>query len=153
MSDGIVEFLTERLAEDEQVAQAASGRRWGHDGYGGWHVPFGSSRCTVVRDMSPFSHEQDNHVCGSALAPDAEHIARHDPARVLAEVAAKRRMVDQTFRYEATIDGEWGCCHSADEIARGECPATPVDGIGMLRLLAVVYADHADYRSDWAPHE
>lgn len=69
---------------------------------------------------------------------------------MLAEVAAKRQQIDMTFRYEATIDGEWGCCHYAEVIARGGCSATPVDGIGMLRLLALPYAEHPGYRQEWA---
>lgn len=58
--------------------------------------------------------------------PDnAAHIARHDPARVLREVAAKRAIVE---RYAKAPD--W---------AGGED----------VRLLAAVWSDHPDYRQEW----
>lgn len=63
----------------------------------------------------------------------AGHIVRHDPARVLREVAAKRRIIDEcenTINYQ---DHGWSLAH-------------PV-----LRLIALSYADHADYREDWKP--
>lgn len=160
----IVEFLMAMLDEDEQVAQAAMPGpwRWRTDegALGGEPNPPGSPQwghcgpdlISVNGEdvITSTGYDADNVI---VLRADAEHVARHDPARVLAEVAAKRRQIDLTFRYEATIDGEWGCRHDAEEIARGGCPATPVDGIAMLRLLAVVYADHPGYRSDWAPHD
>lgn len=79
------------------------------------------------------------------------HIARHDPARVLREVEAKRRIIDDALRYEARIDGEWGCSHDPDEIAAGVCPYIPPDEIDALRLLALSYANHPSYRQEWAP--
>jgi hypothetical protein len=60
---------------------------------------------------------------GGWLSDRVEHIARHDPARVLADVEAKRRIV------------EW----DAEQ---------PVDR-GVLNILASVYADHPDYREEW----
>jgi hypothetical protein len=122
-SDGatLAEWLLAQLDEDERVARGAV--RWS-EGAAEW---------------------------ASVGEPDYEHIARHDPARVLAEVAAKRLQIEQTFRYEAKIDGEWGCCHTSGEIRSGACEATPVNEIEMLRLLALPYADRPGYRQDWAP--
>jgi hypothetical protein len=54
--------------------------------------------------------------------PDTQaHIARHDPARVLTECEAKRAIV--------------------------ELISSP--GPQALRLLALPYADHADYQPEW----
>lgn len=142
MSD-LVEFLRERLADDERVARAAGGQSWGHDGRGGHHEANPTAYCTVTGPLNSFSHEPPAHVCGSARVPDATHIARHDPARVLAEVAAKRAVIEQYEHKQQSMalypnQGNANGLMAFDEV---------------LRLLAAVYADHADYRSDWAPHE
>ena len=70
--------------------------------------------------------------------------------RVLREVAAKRALIAEVLRYEATIDGEWGCCHSASEIAAGKCRGAN-RGIPALQHMAAVDSDHPDYRQEWAP--
>lgn len=66
-----------------------------------------------------------------ALARYSAHVARHSPARVLAESAAKRAM----FPHLMIEDHRLGYC----------------DRCMVLRLLASVYADHPDYRPEWAP--
>jgi hypothetical protein len=70
--------------------------------------------------------------------------------RELREVAAMRAIVDEVFRYEAKIDSEWGCNHSADQIRRGECSDRPGD-IPALRLIAAIDRDHPDFDPAWAP--
>lgn len=64
------------------------------------------------------------------------HIARHDPARVLAEVDAKRRLVDLLV---GVVRGDY--------IDDGE----PALATRMLPYLALPYASHPDYRPEWAP--
>ena len=87
--------------------------------------------------------------------------------RMLAECEAKRRIVAEAFEVAATIDGEWGCCHDADDIRRGYREPTPgwgdeaeplpegcagPEGAGkFLQALAAVYAGHEDYRQEWKP--
>lgn len=146
----LASWLLNRLAEDEALALAAQAGPWSSCVTAGGGTVEGADARGVAqrRCFDPCSPYVESEPL--ALA-DAEHIARHNPARVLAEVAAKRLQIDQTFRYEETIDDEWGCCHSADEIARGRCPATPVNGIQMLRLLALSYADHPTYWTGWKP--
>ncbi|TDD37855.1 hypothetical protein E1287_07300 [Actinomadura sp. KC06] len=62
----------------------------------------------------------------------ASHIVRHGPARVLAEVETKRRLIDQHVGYSGGGDDDhW-----------------PVQ---TLRLLALPYASHPDYRPEWRP--
>ena len=87
--------------------------------------------------------------------------------RMLAECEAKRRIVAEAFEVAATIDGEWGCCHDAEDIRRGYREPTPgwgdeaeplPEGCAgpevagkFLQALAAVYADHPDYRQEWKP--
>ncbi len=159
----VVEFLCARLEEDEQAARDLDGERWTAAIDVGDHV-----NTAVVTPVDPSKSQPSGRGGPPMIAGDpvvafcgadydlgderAEHIARHDPARVMAEVAAKRAVIDMTFRYEAKIDGEWACCHSADEIRAGVCTAIPVNEIETLRILAAVYADHPDYQPEWRPN-
>ena len=71
------------------------------------------------------------------------HISRQHPARVLAECDAKRRIVEQAWKLEFEIDGEWGSSRSVEEMqADGVCP-------GIIATLASVYADHPDFQDEW----
>lgn len=72
--------------------------------------------------------------------------------RVL-DVEAKLQLINLILRYEAKIDGEWGCCHDAEEIAVGRCPCTDPDGIAALRALSLPYANHPSYEEEWRSSE
>ncbi|MGW6255454.1 hypothetical protein [Streptomyces sp. NPDC055085] len=61
------------------------------------------------------------------------------------------RMIDEVFRYEAKIDGEWGCCCSASDIESGQCTKTDVNEIKTLRLMAEEFDDDPDYSEAWRP--
>lgn len=66
------------------------------------------------------------------------------PASVLRRCAADRELLDLIFAYEAKTDGEWGCCHSAEEIRAGACPETTVASIPAVRALARGYGLEVD---------
>lgn len=112
----LVEFLTARLDEDEQVARAAGDGWYGYD------------------------PEQ-----AIAMVPveDTQHIARHSPARVLAEVDAKRRVIAQwedarsQARNPVSSDN-----YRAARIEQGALAE-------VMCLLALPYADHPDYDKAW----
>ena len=97
---GLVEFLLARLAEDERIPKMLEARGWLDDDPGG-----------------PYEQGADG--------PYVEVSAR----RVLAEVEAKRRIVERFVRGDT--DDLWG----------------PEIGA----LLALPYADHPDYRQEWRP--
>jgi hypothetical protein len=114
------EFLLERIAEDESEAQATSGR----------------IARAAMQEMAAWA---------GGVGPAARHIARWDPARVLAECQARRQIVE--FAQEATgmeisLDLEFGQSHR-DEAA------DPYIGDRILHLLAAPYAGHPDYRPEW----
>jgi hypothetical protein len=130
-------FIEARLAEDESVALAASGSTPGLQKAGfsaRWHTePLydgTGERCVlragVAGDLTgPYGIE----------VPAGEHAARHDPARVLREVAAKRRRIELA----QTIGAE-----------RGH-PFWPYAGEQLLKLEAAAWSDHPDYLTEWAP--
>jgi hypothetical protein len=79
--DDLAAFIAARLDEDEAEARVLGGSEWDaqHFRDGDWAI-----RGT---GMGP-------RAIADAWKPEtARHVARHDPARVLREVAAKRAMV------------------------------------------------------------
>src|SRR5450631_2764744 len=152
MNDGeMVAFLNARLDEDEAAAYkaATADRRFG--GRPHWSA-LGHGIVTdsaipdwAVVDLGPCI--DDGEV--------AEHIARHDPARVLREVAFKRAILalhmpqpfwgnnpppvrDQTPENVVS----WYCeCQCPDGVIEGMYPC------GEARLLVSVYSGHPDYRA------
>ena len=117
----ITEFLEARIAEDETVAREATTGPWTYQDYA--HV--GSYDFAHVFAPDPDDSSAVLGVSLGTLREDAAHIARHDPARVLAECAAKRAII------------------ALDEYAEGSYWDT-------LATLAAVYASHPDYRQEWA---
>ncbi|MCF3101806.1 hypothetical protein IPZ58_09440 [Streptomyces roseoverticillatus] len=140
MTAGLVAFLRARLDEDEQTAQAAAAGPWiRHEHVAGVHVDDGTEDRkygTAVADC--------RRVRNGYGVPNALHIARHQPARVLAGVAALRSVLD-LHDHPETSDG------LPDSLNRFTS-AVQRQVIGdVLRHLALPYADHPDYREEWRP--
>lgn len=136
MSDmTLVEFLRARLDEDEKAARAATGQRWlaaesapDEDDSSWVSISLEESGDDVAESRGDHGREY------------AAHIVRYDPARVLAEVAAKRRIVE--------LHGDQHeCVGSLDDALA----YNPYIGCTTLRVLALPYAEHEAYRSEWAP--
>jgi hypothetical protein len=152
MAVDLVTFLRARLDEDEQVA---------HDALLGYpasmHASAGQPALPLPTPTTPGAEWRAEYQnvrrtdgfrrvaeATQASAEVAEHIARHDPARVLAEVAAKRAVVEL---HGAVEPGKWrtvaACAQCGDArtyesyMVEWPCPT--------LRALAQVYADHSDY--------
>jgi hypothetical protein len=151
VTDELVAFVDARLDEDEAAARAATPGPW---------RAITSTELEELRNREPVDEKDEDprpwtrpvmSEDESRSDGDRVHIARHDPVRALREVEAKRAIITAVWQYEAQIDGEWGCCHNATEIAAGYCPEHRPDEIGVLRHLAAVYRDHPDYRPGWKP--
>jgi hypothetical protein len=147
MSD-LVGFLLARIAEDEAVARAAAERQGEH-----WFDEEGivSSDAEPVNPPGSLLHiyapegrwnlwDCEGAASLGVTSEVSAHMARHDPARVLAECAAKRRII--------ALHDQWHECtfgrglEAAGAVQQDEaCPT--------LRLLALPYADHPDYREEW----
>jgi hypothetical protein len=81
----------------------------------------------IYTTMMPFTYANSIEEMDPA---GAAHIARHDPARMLAEVAAKRRLIEVAV----------GAIESAQ----------PLTGDRIVRLLAQPYAGRPGWRGEWA---
>lgn len=118
----LTEFLLARIAEDEAVARGAIE---GHP----------------ARSASWWDDQDDEDgpmpslgIDGSCSLQQALHIARFDPARVLAECEAKRRIVEW---HSETHECEDGVAWMPQHIFR------------TLVVLAQPYADHPDFDPSW----
>ncbi|TDC69578.1 hypothetical protein E1200_08095 [Actinomadura sp. GC306] len=128
----LVEFLRARLARDEQIARDCSGLPWKT-------APSG----TIQTDPQPPDDPGDAaYVAKAENGAYAEHIARHDPSRTLAHVAAVRQLVDDYEKQAWILDRG----HRTPELE-----AAQVVRENVLRRLALPYASHPAYRDDWRP--
>lgn len=132
----LLEFLRARLDEDEQAAQAATAGPWyatehGYEDDAGCEASIGTDPTSTYgwSDVVRGGYEGG----GVVELADAPHIARHDPTRVLAEVGSKRRILAE-------------CGHM---IRRGEPERAGAEWI--LKVIALPFADHPDYRPEWSP--
>lgn len=140
--DDLTAFITARIDEDEAIAREAASALPRDEGHGWTAV----HRYLETHPASGESFIVDTSselvaTATSARSYDravADHIARHDPARVRREVAAKRAMVE---RYHDAVDtqGEYGMDGSEWVAER------------MLKCIAGVWSDHPDYKQEWAP--
>ncbi|MDF6043799.1 DUF6221 family protein [Streptomyces sp. JH14] len=130
MSDHLTEFLRRRFDEDAELAARCDGDGCGQRPAHGRTVDF----CQVDR---------------SGFHPTiAEHVALHDPARVLREVAAKRRVLGRHVLSPAVGDPELPWDNRDDCQWDGEIWPCPD-----LLDLAAPYSDHPEFREQWLPHQ
>lgn len=121
--DDLARWLGEQYDIDAARATAAGGDDWRRQDHPSDTVAvYDSKGEPVVYDEGWPSEEQ------------AEFIVEWDPARVLREIDAKRRIVAAYESYDR------------------EAPELDVPE-SVLRLLALPYTDREGYRAEWAPTE
>lgn len=118
----LVEFLLGRLGEDERHAHAALG---------------------ILGHENEWWRWQRLHEVPAITRADARHIERWSPRRVLTEVEAKRRIVELHRRVYPGRDICDTCGMFGESDVDWPCET--------LRLLALPFADHRDYRKEWRP--
>jgi hypothetical protein len=116
-------FLTARLAEDEAAVKAAWGVEWD------WRYvaqPFGE-RPSIAHTV---------------------HIARHDPARVLREVEAKRAVIDRYLSIQSYAARPYDAeCTTPEEATRRDGYLHALDVV--MRGFATIWRDHPDFDPEW----
>ena len=121
------EFILARVAEREAAAKAAAKEQSHADGDGmHWHGG---------EDRDVYEGESNSYVAcgpwGSELGVTGIHIAMHDPARVLRQCEAIRRIVEEHG------DDEW--CNVCYDYKPMDAPCLT------LRALGSFWSDHPDY--------
>jgi hypothetical protein len=152
MTADLVAFLRTRLDEDEQLAREARaevGRDWDL-------FDTGRGDGCVMEDRSTIIAWYDQHTGMDDLRiarPVAALMARFDPARVRAEVGAKRRIID--LHSPVRLHGGAGAKYFDTTTVCRSCepPQFPDRAFPCptLRLLALPFREHPDYQPDWAP--
>ncbi|MGW2550720.1 DUF6221 family protein [Streptomyces sp. NPDC001635] len=141
----LVEFLRARLGEDAEAARDATAGPWAAEHpEGSWGDDPEARLVGGGKIIGSLSNDYNGHL-------NADHIARHDPARVLADVEAKRQIMaeHEMVPTSTRADGDSGCEICAPvyswgkEIEAGPCRT--------LLLLALPYSGHPDYREGWKP--
>lgn len=154
MAESLVEWLNAQLEADQREALCATfcDPDDSTDGdFTEWHVEASDPKWpagVAVANGTP--------VVAAGYNGAYEHIARWDPARVLAEVAAKRRILELHKHERAKAPSrlvrqreasDIGCIICADwdgmTAAEGWCDT--------VRLLALPYAGRDGYRDEWRP--
>jgi hypothetical protein len=173
MTNVLVDFIEARLAEDESIASSISAGgcapqvwRVKPDQPGGWREIRSFDR-TIVDDPSQ-AHDQGGEPV--AVVPGSRnqhiHIARHDPARALREVEAKRQRLERHKPGYASGQAEYGQHREVyrrddgktiEVMVQDEKPREPnwcrtceePAPCRELRNDASVWSDHPDY-PEWA---
>lgn len=115
----LTEFLLQRIADDEAAARHVA------------DLCQDSHFASIVRDHAEL-----------AAGDCPSWISDYDPARVLAECEAKRRIVEFYGDREVSValSNEASAeVYAAESIERA------------MQFLAAVYADHPDFRDEWRP--
>lgn len=133
--DDLVQWLRVQLDEDERIAREAGGLAWSR--------PEDPGDPAAIRDS-----KGERVVCDEGWPSEGQevHIAEWDPARVLREVDAKRRILRALENAEVSL---------RNTVPRRE-PHELMTGAtnslrAIVRTLAAVYADRPGYREDWRP--
>lgn len=160
----LIEFLRARLADDEAAARASGvpggdPNWWTSEAKGVPGGRFFSVRTRLVnRPVARVERLDGDDATALDAAATASHIARHDPARALREVEVKRKIIDRYVELHDRFAAAWSeysdwlegkptpepgtQTTQADPAIRDELLCT-------LRLLALPYATHPDYREEW----
>ncbi len=156
MKTAMIEFLLDRILEDEAIAQAAidperPGVHWE------WVTTETDTPVAPGQEQEALEHQnislrsvEEFPTSAGTLPAFAIHaveelgtgvgqfITHHDPARMLAEYATKRSIIGY---YQMLIEQE----------KQAEVFGFHATGLGTaLRFMAKVYEGHPDYQEDWA---
>jgi len=136
VSGDLAAFYGARLDEDEAAAKAC-------ESPSPWKAADHESDTWIVTDADgdPLIYDE-----GTPSLAEAAHIACHDPARVLREVAAGRKLL---AAYQAVVEE----CHTMElKVDRRPRKYGEHDGLHLaIRIRAAVYSDCKGYRQEWKP--
>lgn len=125
----ILEFLRDRLDDEERIANATTEYQpideWEAIGVEDADNPEIARQCWTVCEIA--TPRRNNQAARSLMT----HIAHHDPARVLRDVAAKRATLDTLFAADL-LPTQWSIFAK------------------VIEPMAAVYSDHPDYQKEWA---
>ncbi len=129
MALNIIDFINARLDEDEKAAKAATPSPWN------LRLHEADDKIMTESGDALIDAKSYEEVVIEVSDEDLSHISRHDPARVLREVAAKREVLDVCKHVHGHVSGN----ETADNLAES-----------VLMSLANAWSTHADFKPEWA---
>ena len=145
--DELIAFWIARLDEDEAAAKAV-------DGTGVWELRTGRG----YEEFSAWVLDQGTTYGVVPCEPgEGAHIARHDPASVLAGVEADRKILhacDDATGWLADYEDEgsdwnWTPEERRDGLVRQKVITETL--LAVVQIRAARFSDHPDYRPEWKP--
>lgn len=152
--DDLVCWLGAQLDEDERIARACSGAPWEIE------IPPMVHVSVQARRDNKWKWGRLGYVASVERDDDRAHIAEWDPARVLREIDAKRKIIRL---HEITIEKTDAAPFDSytgerlpDEYSVtcslcGWATEDPTSACLTLRLLTLPYSDRPGYREEWRP--
>lgn len=142
----IVEFVKAQLAHDKAEAEAARDAHMGYyavEGDAEWRVSdYGEGVYTephgIVVVIGAHGFLKDS---------TAHHIARHDPARVLADVEAKRYLLEWCTEVAAHFD--WSTLNLPGSLRDDPNARATHTAVVALKSLAAPYAGRPGFKPEW----
>jgi hypothetical protein len=125
----LIRFVAGRLDDDERIALAAADG----DRTEEWEIHYTGAGVDSATGTVAYDE-------GFPNGRQSEHIARHDPARVLRDVAAKRRLFAKHAPVINGTQGSWTWFEGSES-----------ESEKVMQLLSLPYADHPEYDPAWAP--
>lgn len=157
--DGLVKWLGQQLDEDEAAAERTLPPELRVGRFRGKTIP----RWRITKSGTGIIDEGGGTLRAQQIFPaEADHVIRHDPARVLLEVEAKRQLLAlHVITVEKDDIPPFDSCtgeRNPDEysVTCAVCGWVSDDRSSAcltLRLLALPCADREGYRPEWAPSE
>jgi hypothetical protein len=132
----LTEFLRARLDERELLASKASPGPW-----------YANAEHDEILAADDITVAEGFALSGPQLRATVDHIVYNDPARVLAEVDAKRQIIElaeEASGLDMQVDGEF-------RVGPRDTKTEPYVGDAILMRLALPYASHPGYREEWRP--
>lgn len=128
----LANFLSARLTEDEVHALNAADDRG-----------TGAGRRADWKELWSGSVDVGDDLIITGDSQLSRHIERHDPQRVLAECAAKRRIISNAM-HGVDNPPAWDNLRAQDMWIGGLSVCRDV-----LELLTIPYTEHEDFREEW----
>lgn len=146
----LAEFLLARIAEDETAARAAETRNGA-----AWTMRELLDGVRIDGTVKPGNPRQsdtelwDDEGAMGMWSETGTHVVRHDPARVLVDCGAKRRIIEEHENYDPNPSAApgWpeytGYCSTCGDVPHVGYPCDT------LKLLALPFATHPEYDEEW----
>jgi hypothetical protein len=143
---GLVEFLTQRMDEREALARralhfdAVAPGQWVTEPYNSEDDQLPPERCHIAEGRR--GHYWT--VASDVYIPNADHIAANDPAYVLQDIAAKRRIIELRNAAAAVVANP-----PSGELRRAfQSQLEALDPV--IALFAAPFSSHPDWQPEWS---